>query len=140
MIDWLNNITILFERGGPILWAILAASILMWVLILEAYRVFFFDLKPHRRQVLRRWETTKWRNNPPKNYLLTRMQTAFEAPIRRHLKLISVLVEILPLLGLLGTITGMIKVFDVITLFGAGNARAMAAGISEALITTMADW
>jgi biopolymer transport protein ExbB len=48
------------------------------------------------------------------------------------------LTQILPLLGLLGTVSGMIKVFEVIYAFGAGNARGMAAGISEALITTMA--
>ncbi|WP_300675074.1 MotA/TolQ/ExbB proton channel family protein, partial [Desulfoluna sp.] len=41
-----------------------------------------------------------------------------------------------PLLGLLGTVSGMITTFDVIALFGTGNARAMAGGISESLITT----
>ena len=43
-----------------------------------------------------------------------------------------------PFLGLLGTVSGMIKVFDVITVFGTGNTRGMASGISEALVTTMA--
>jgi biopolymer transport protein ExbB len=42
-----------------------------------------------------------------------------------------------PLLGLLGTVTGMIKTFQAITLFGAGDPRMMAGGISEALVTTM---
>ena len=41
-----------------------------------------------------------------------------------------------PLLGLLGTVTGMITTFDVISEFGTGNARALASGISEALVTT----
>jgi len=49
-----------------------------------------------------------------------------------------VLTQVLPLLGLLGTVTGMIKVFETINAFGTGNARGMSAGISEALITTMA--
>jgi biopolymer transport protein ExbB len=39
-------------------------------------------------------------------------------------------------LGLLGTVTGMIATFDVLSVFGTGNAKAMAGGISEALITT----
>ena len=41
-----------------------------------------------------------------------------------------------PLLGLLGTVTGMINTFQIITLYGAGDARMMSGGISEALITT----
>ena len=50
--------------------------------------------------------------------------------------LIRVLIAICPLLGLLGTVTGMITTFDVLAVFGTGNAKAMAGGISEALITT----
>jgi biopolymer transport protein ExbB len=42
-----------------------------------------------------------------------------------------------PLLGLLGTVTGMIQTFQAITLFGAGDPKMMAGGISEALVTTM---
>ncbi|CAE7314307.1 exbD2 [Symbiodinium pilosum] len=49
-----------------------------------------------------------------------------------------VLTAILPLLGLLGTVIGMIKTFEVMTAFGSGNVRGMAEGISQALITTMA--
>ena len=56
--------------------------------------------------------------------------------IRRYLSVIAVLAAVSPLFGLLGTVTGMITTFDVITLFGTGNAKAMAGGISEALITT----
>ena len=43
-----------------------------------------------------------------------------------------------PLLGLLGTVTGMIEVFDVMALAGSGNSRAMASGVSKATIPTMA--
>jgi biopolymer transport protein ExbB len=56
----------------------------------------------------------------------------------RNMLALNALVAILPLLGLLGTVSGMIKVFEVITVFGTGNTRGMAAGISEALVTTMA--
>ena len=50
--------------------------------------------------------------------------------------IIGILAAIAPLLGLLGTVLGMIETFDVIAMFGTGNARAMAGGISVALITT----
>ena len=60
-----------------------------------------------------------------------------ERPVlKRNLALIAVLAAVAPLLGLLGTVTGMMNTFNVIAVFGTGNARGMASGISEALITT----
>ena len=56
--------------------------------------------------------------------------------IRRGLSTLKVLAGIAPLLGLLGTVTGMVETFDVITLFGSGDAKLMAGGISQALVTT----
>ena len=62
-----------------------------------------------------------------------------EAPaIQRGLSLLLLLASIAPLLGLLGTVTGMIDLFAVIGAQGSGNARALSGGISEALITTQA--
>jgi biopolymer transport protein ExbB len=61
---------------------------------------------------------------------------ALRPQIRRHLAMIAVLAAVAPLLGLLGTVLGMIETFDVIALFGTGNAKAMAGGISVALVTT----
>jgi len=57
---------------------------------------------------------------------------------RKFLLTIETMMQILPLLGLLGTVVGMIKVFDVMTFFGTGNARLMASGVSQATIPTMA--
>jgi biopolymer transport protein ExbB len=56
--------------------------------------------------------------------------------LERFLSTISVLAAIAPLLGLLGTVTGMINTFRVITIYGTGDPRMMSGGISEALITT----
>jgi biopolymer transport protein ExbB len=56
--------------------------------------------------------------------------------LTRRIGFIATLAAVAPLLGLLGTVSGMITTFDVIALFGTGNARAMAGGISESLITT----
>jgi biopolymer transport protein ExbB len=55
----------------------------------------------------------------------------------RFMWLIRVVSAVAPLLGLLGTVTGMIKTFQAITMFGAGDPKMMAGGISEALVTTM---
>ena len=57
--------------------------------------------------------------------------------ITRNLTLIKIVSVIAPLLGLLGTVTGMIKTFQAITLFGTGDPKLMAGGISTALMTTV---
>jgi biopolymer transport protein ExbB len=54
----------------------------------------------------------------------------------RSLAVIGVLAAMAPLMGLLGTVTGMITTFDILAIFGTGNVKAMAGGISESLITT----
>lgn len=56
--------------------------------------------------------------------------------LERFLPTLNVLAAIAPLIGLLGTVTGMISTFQVITIFGSGDPKLMAGGISEALITT----
>ena len=58
--------------------------------------------------------------------------------LERYLSIVGVLASIAPLLGLLGTVTGMIETFQAITIFGTGDPRMMSTGISEALITTQA--
>ncbi|MCG6906408.1 MAG: MotA/TolQ/ExbB proton channel family protein [Desulfobacteraceae bacterium] len=58
-------------------------------------------------------------------------------PLERFLSTLGMLAAIAPLLGLLGTVTGMIATFHVITHFGTGDPRMMSGGISEALVTTM---
>ncbi|MCB2215561.1 MotA/TolQ/ExbB proton channel family protein [Desulfofustis glycolicus] len=58
-------------------------------------------------------------------------------PLERFLSTLGMLAAIAPLLGLLGTVTGMISTFDVITRYGTGDPHMMSGGISEALVTTM---
>ena len=58
--------------------------------------------------------------------------------LEKHLQTLGTIAAITPLLGLLGTVIGMIKVFSAITIFGVGDPQALAEGISEALVTTAA--
>ncbi len=61
-----------------------------------------------------------------------------EMPVlQRGLRIIALLAEIALLLGLLGTVTGIIETFQSITLFGTGDPRVMSGGISQALVTTV---
>lgn len=58
-------------------------------------------------------------------------------PLQRGLGTLAILAAVAPLLGLLGTVTGIIETFQSITLFGTGDPKVMSAGISEALVTTV---
>lgn len=126
-----------FEAGGDVLWAIFAVTTLMWTFIIE--RLWFMSrILPGRiEQTLRAWqdlpELSNWQQSSVRRQLIS--EVAIEA--RRYLVLIKTLMAVLPLLGLLGTVTGMIQVFDVMAFTGTGNARLMADGVSAATIPTM---
>lgn len=127
-----------FESGGPVLVVIFATTLLLWTLIFERILYFFLE---HRRSVseqLSVWrarpETKSWRAHQIKRMLVARVSES----AHRNTRFIKTLVMITPLLGLLGTVTGMIEVFDVMAFAGDGNSRAMASGISRATIPTMA--
>ena len=61
-----------------------------------------------------------------------------EAPkLSRGLLFLKIIAVVAPLMGLLGTVTGMINTFQAITLFGTGDPKLMAGGISQALVTTV---
>lgn len=141
-MDWTNyldGLSNLFDKGGQTLWAILVASIMLWILIIERYWAHWKQLPALRENL---WSDYKAADKETDELLAFRRIRAFVADLRaeadRNLVTLNALTTILPLLGLLGTVSGMIKVFDVITVFGTGNTRGMAAGISEALVTTMA--
>ena len=59
------------------------------------------------------------------------------SPLERFLTFLKIISVVSPLLGLLGTVTGMINTFQAITLFGTGDPKLMAGGISQALVTTV---
>ncbi len=127
-----------FDQGGPLLWAILALSTLMWALILERYLFVRTRLPRLRAELGVAWRKREARTGAASQRLMLALIERLESELGRFLLPIRSLTSILPMLGLLGTVSGMIKVFEVITVFGTGNTRGMAAGISEALITTLA--
>ncbi len=134
----LENLQRLFEHGGLVLFAILLISTVMWTFIIERY-IYIYLVHPKRMQAISNdWQTrtdhTSWIARSLRDGLIGDISIN----LKRHLGLIHVLVTVLPLLGLLGTVTGMISTFEVMMIFGTGNARGMSSGISEALITTTA--
>jgi biopolymer transport protein ExbB len=126
------------ERGGNVLLVIAFVTAVMWTLIYERYWYFRSRHKKEVERVRELWEGrpehSSWEAHQTKRMLVSELRLQLE----RRLGPIETLVKLCPMFGLLGTVTGMIEVFDVMAIAGSGNARGMAAGVSKATLPTMA--
>ena len=126
------------ERGGGVLLVIGAVLLMMWTLMLERAWYFRYVQPERAKQALAEWrardDRTSWYAEQIRRLLVAEVRSE----LTKSISIIKTLVSLCPLLGLLGTVTGMIEVFDVMALSGSGNSRAMAAGVSKATIPTMA--
>jgi len=136
--DSIGSIRDFLDLGGDVLYGIMAALFLMWTFILERMWYFYRVHPGETQKILADWEaradTTSWYAKRIREQMISQTSVA----LKRNVGLIKALIAICPLLGLLGTVTGMVSVFDVITFSGTGNARAMAEGVSKATVPTMA--
>ncbi len=134
----IGSIRDFMELGGDVLWAIMVVLLLMWTLIIERLWYFYRIHPTKKREIMTTWEsradTTSWYAKRIRDMLISQTSVA----LKSNIGLIKALIAICPLLGLMGTVTGMITVFDVMTFSGGSNARAMAAGVSMATVPTMA--
>ncbi|MDI6786734.1 MAG: MotA/TolQ/ExbB proton channel family protein [bacterium] len=154
-----------FSQGGFIIWPILILSLVMWILIMERvfymqgekrdgiYILNEFIKAFNKRsreailetnykydciiaKVLERVFISGIKTNKIDKDLL-KVAIMEELPnLDKYIPIINVLAAAAPLLGLLGTVNGMITTFDVISIWGTGSPKSLAGGISEALITT----
>jgi len=157
----------LLSRGGPLMIALLICSVLSLAIIIERLfslrqsRIMRVDILMEieiaikKRDLPAALEWTEKEASPmtkiakvavinsdkPKEDLKTSIEEAgrMEIPkLEKFMTILQTITVISPLLGLLGTVTGMIKVFQTIVSEGTGNAGILAGGISEALLTTAA--
>jgi biopolymer transport protein ExbB len=128
----------LIDRGGPIILVIMGVTLVMWSLIIE--RAWYLKIGHQReaKRVIKHWQCRVERKSWSAQSIRYALISELAVKLNRSLGLIGSLVTICPLLGLLGTVTGMIEVFDVMANLGSGNPRAMAAGVSRATIPTLA--
>jgi len=138
LFDSVEAIRDFMSLGGPVLLAIAVTIFLMWVLIVERIMFFRSSMKTMSRQIHDDWESRKERKSWAAHQIRELMISRFEESTNKGINLIQTLVALCPLLGLLGTVTGMISVFQVMAVSGSGNVRAMAAGVSQATVPTMA--
>ncbi|MSS76644.1 MAG: MotA/TolQ/ExbB proton channel family protein [Methyloglobulus sp.] len=134
----LESLRSFINTGGDVLWAILITSICLWTLVVERF-VFFRWIYPERKSHwLGQWNTRSDRASQHALYIRESIISEAKQTMTKSLPIINMLISLCPLLGLLGTVTGMIHVFDAMSVSGTSNARAMASGVSQATIPTMA--
>ncbi len=126
------------ELGGPVLTLIAWTIFGMWALIVERMIYFRTDLKAMGVDIRQTWEARTERRSWYAHQIRDAMISRFSISANRSVAVVQTLVALCPLLGLMGTVTGMIEVFDVMALSGSANARSMASGVSRATIPTMA--
>lgn len=125
------------ELGGDVLWGVFFITVLMWTFLLERMWYYRKIYPAQRDEILAHWRGRADQDSWYAKRIRDRMVSDLQLALNDNLALIRTCIGILPLIGLLGTVTGMIQVFDVMAYTGAGNARLMASGVSAATIPTM---
>jgi biopolymer transport protein ExbB len=126
------------DAGGPVLYALLGVAALLWTLIIERWLYFRREWPGLLAALEARWQARADRASWHARQLKRRWLSETRRSLRQGLPLIRMLVAVCPMIGLLGTVSGMIQVFEVMAALGTGNARAMASGITAATLPTMA--
>ena len=138
LTDAFEAIRDFMELGGPVLRWIAITIFVMWVLIVERLVYFRTNMKQMATEIREAWEARTERKSWHAHQIREGMISKFSMATNRSIPMIQTMVALCPLMGLLGTVTGMIKVFEVMAVSGSGNVRAMAAGVSQATVPTMA--
>ncbi|MEM0911625.1 MAG: MotA/TolQ/ExbB proton channel family protein [Pseudomonadota bacterium] len=124
--------------GGNVLYFVALALFFMWSLMIERYWFLTTVFPKEKNKIVEDWkarvDTSSWYAHRIRDAWISRASDK----LSERMLVIRTLVAICPLIGLLGTVTGMINVFETMSTQGTGNPRLMAAGISMATIPTMA--
>ncbi|MFK7885313.1 MAG: MotA/TolQ/ExbB proton channel family protein [Gammaproteobacteria bacterium] len=126
------------DQGGDVLLIIAFVIGAMWMIMTERFIYFNGEHKRRVKETLDTWEAREDRSSWHAQRIREAMISRVAGGANQSLGLIKALVTMCPLLGLLGTVTGMIEVFDVMAVSGTGNARSMASGVAKAILPTMA--
>jgi len=127
----------LVRAGGVAVEWIFLSSVLMWTITIERWYYFRKHLPGEAQAMLAQWNARQDRHSWTAHQIRRAMISRLNVAMNANLGILRVLVPLCPLLGLLGTVTGMMEVFDSMAARGSADARAMASGISQAMICTV---
>lgn len=141
MLDWVTapftSLKHFMDLGGWVIQWIFVACLVMWTLIAERWWYFNRILPREVQDCLKHWETRRehrsWFARNVRQTMISRLNAGMNA----NMQLLRVLVPLAPLLGLLGTVSGMLEVFGSMAARGNADARSMAEGVSEAMLCTL---
>ncbi|MCL1143651.1 MotA/TolQ/ExbB proton channel family protein [Shewanella gaetbuli] len=138
LMDIWDSVRGFMASGGDVLWLVAAVLFLMWVLMLERYWYLNWISPKQHQSIIAAWEARDETHSWHAHRIREAWVSQAKQDLNARMLIIKTLVAICPMIGLLGTVTGMISVFDVMAVQGTSNARLMAAGISMATMPTMA--
>jgi biopolymer transport protein ExbB len=136
-IPLIRGIVSLSNDGGPFVFWIFASGVLLWSLVLERYWYFSRILPKQAAALQAEWEARQDRTSWCARQIRQAMISRLNGSMTMGFPVMQVLVPLSPLLGLIGTVSGMLEVFDSMALRGNADARSMASGVSAAMICTM---
>lgn len=138
LFPWFGDMV---DLGGNILLVIIILAAVMWTIFLERVWYFFRVYPRYLQSAVNVWNDkssdksiSDYNLQIYRNYILYRSKKA----LSQSLGLAKTLIKLCPLLGLLGTVLGMLEVFDAISITGSNSPRSTASGVSQAIFTTMA--
>ncbi len=137
-LEIVSDVRDFVERGGNVMLTIAFVTAMMWGLMYERFWYFRLLHPKEAARVLQEWQARTDRSSWGANQIRRMLVSQVDLKLQQRLWPIETIVKLCPMLGLLGTVTGMIEVFDVMAMSGSGNARGMAAGVSKATLPTMA--
>ncbi|ASP38983.1 biopolymer transporter ExbB [Bacterioplanes sanyensis] len=126
------------ERGGDLVYPIGLVIFLIWLNVLLRLFYLYWTFPRLANTAIAEWQRRSDKASWSAQQIHRELSARFRMGLHRDLPTIKMLIVICPLLGLLGTVTGMIEVFDVMMRLGAGSPKAMASGISKAILSTVA--
>lgn len=138
LLDAWAAVNAFMASGGPVLLMIAGLTFFMWTLIFERLFYFHGGLKGDVQGAMDHWETRGERKSWGAHQIRHALVSRVSERIQDNMDMIQTCVALAPLFGLLGTVWGMINVFEVLAITGGGDVKQMASGVSMATIPTMA--
>ncbi len=136
--DWATMLLNFMQQGGQILWWLAAVVVVCWLLVMERVIYLTTVFPKVKAQLREQWQARPDHHSWYAHQIREGWIAKAHIELRQNLSMIKLLVAVCPMLGLLGTVTGMITVFDVMASQGSSNPKLMASGISLATLPTMA--